>query len=85
MSDLKRVDDGIQASVILDAKGLNSPMPLFRAKKEICKLTSGQILRVDGTDPLSRKDLDGWCERSGNKYLGEKDMHNYMSFYIKKG
>jgi tRNA 2-thiouridine synthesizing protein A len=84
MSDLRIVDDGIQAAVILDAKELNCPMPLFHAKKVINKITSGQILQVDGTDPHCRKDFSKWCKRSGNKYLGEKDMHDYISFYIKK-
>ena len=55
MSELRIADNGIQASIILDAKELNSPMPLFQAKKEITKLTSGQILQVDGTDPVLAK------------------------------
>jgi tRNA 2-thiouridine synthesizing protein A len=84
MSDLKVVDDGIQAAVILDVKELNSPLPLFHVKKVINKITSGQILQVNGSDPQCRKDFTKWCERSGNKYLGEKDTHDYISFYIKK-
>jgi len=85
MSELRVVSDGLQASIIIDAKELKSPMALFQAKKQITKFSSGQILQVDGTDPHSRKDFNKWCERSGNIYLGEKDMHKYISFYIKKG
>jgi tRNA 2-thiouridine synthesizing protein A len=85
MKDLRAVGNGIQASEILDARELYSPLALFQAKRKIGKLTSGQVLQVDGTDPHSRRDFDKWCDRTGNEYLGEKNMHNYISFFIKKG
>ncbi|HEB49751.1 MAG TPA: sulfurtransferase TusA family protein [Desulfobulbus sp.] len=85
MSDYKKAPDGIQENAYLDAKGLSCPMPLLRTKKEIGKLNSGEILKVDGTDPGSRNDIPGWCERAGHEYLGEKEESGYISFYIKKG
>ncbi len=85
MSDYKTVDDGVTPNSVLDAKGLSCPMPLLRTKKEIGKLGSGEILQVDGTDPGSRNDIPGWCERSGHEYLGEKEESGYISFFIKKG
>ena len=85
MSDYKIVPDGVTANSVLDAKGLSCPMPLLRTKKEIGKLASGEVLQVDGTDPGSRNDIPGWCERSGHEYLGEKEETGYISFFIKKG
>jgi|WetSurMetagenome_2_1015567.scaffolds.fasta_scaffold222957_2 tRNA 2-thiouridine synthesizing protein A len=85
MSDFKIFNDRIQVAAILDARGLSCPLPLFYTKKEICNLTSGQILQINGTDSGSRKDLSGWCDRSGHKYLGEKDGYDHISFFIKKG
>ena len=85
MSDYKVVADGVTANSVLDAKGLSCPMPLLRTKKEIGKLASGEILQVDGTDPGSRNDIPGWCERSGHEYLGEKEETGYISFFVKKG
>jgi len=85
MSDVKVVASDVSANCILDAKGLSCPMPLLRTKKEIGKLKSGEILQVDGTDPGSRNDIPGWCERSGHTYLGEKEGAGHFSFYIKKG
>ncbi|WP_136796110.1 MULTISPECIES: sulfurtransferase TusA family protein [Desulfosediminicola] len=85
MSDFKKVDDGVTPNAKLDAKGLSCPMPLLRTKKEIGKLASGEILQIDGTDPGSRNDLPGWCERAGHEYLGEKEETGYISFFIKKG
>lgn len=85
MSDLKKADEGITPNAVLDAKGLSCPMPLLRTKKEIGKLAAGEILQIDGTDPGSRNDIPGWCERAGHEYMGEKEETGYISFFIKKG
>ena len=85
MSDFKKVAEGTTANAVLDAKGLSCPMPLLRTKKEIGKLASGEILQIDGTDPGSRNDIPGWCERAGHQYLGEKEESGYISFFIQKG
>ena len=85
MSDHKQVADDVTPASVLDAKGLSCPMPLLRTKKEIGKIGSGEILQVDGTDPGSRNDIPGWCERSGHEYLGEKEGDGFFSFFIKKG
>ncbi|MCK5226556.1 MAG: sulfurtransferase TusA family protein [Desulfobulbaceae bacterium] len=77
--------DDIKADEVLDAKGLSCPMPLLRTKKAINKISSGQILEVMGTDPGSKNDLPGWCERSGHEFLGAKDEEGFFRFFIKKG
>jgi len=84
MSDAKTAPDGVTPTRTLDAKGLSCPMPLLRTKKEIDKLGSGEILEVLGTDPGSRNDLPGWCERSGHVYIGEKEDSGFFRFYIQK-
>ena len=37
----------------LDTSGLNCPLPIIKAKKEINTMESGQILHVISTDPVS--------------------------------
>ena len=85
MSDVKIAPDGLEVAATLDAKGLSCPMPLLRTKKEIGKINSGEILQVDGTDPGSKNDIPGWCERSGHEFLGLKEADGYTSYFIKKG
>ena len=82
MSDTKQVADDVTPASVLDAKGLSCPMPLLRTKKEMGKLAAGDVLQVDGTDPGSRNDIPGWCERSGHEYLGEKEGDGFISFFI---
>lgn len=85
MADIKIAPDGIKPDMTIDCKGLSCPMPLLKTKKAIQKLQPGQILEVLGTDPGSRNDIPGWCERAGHEYLGEKEDQGFMRFYIKKG
>lgn len=80
----KQAPDNIDVAATLDAKGLSCPMPLLKTKKEMNKLGSGDVLEILGTDPGSRNDLPGWCERSGHDYLGEKEDSGFIRFYIKK-
>jgi len=77
--------DTIKVAKTVDAKGLDCPMPLLKAKKAIEALESGQVLEILGTDEGSKIDLPGWCERVGHTFLGAKDEENFFRFYIKKG
>ena len=77
--------DTIKADKTLDAKGLDCPMPLLKAKKEMDTLEMGQVLEIIGTDEGSKVDLPGWCERVGHTYLGVNEETDFFRFYIKKG
>jgi len=77
--------DTIKADKTLDAKGLDCPMPLLKAKKALETLQSGQILEILGTDEGSKIDLPVWCERVGHAFMGVKEETDYFRFYIKKG
>ncbi len=80
----KIAPEGLTVAHTLDCKGLSCPMPILKTKKEIDKVKSGEILEVLGTDPGTRNDIPGWCERVGHEYLGEKEDSGFIHFYIKK-
>ena len=58
---------------MLDAPGLNCPMPLVNARKEIRKLELelelGEVLRVVTTDRGSVADFQGWAKVAKNVEL----------------
>ncbi len=85
MAELKAPPEDIKPDMTIDCKGLSCPMPLLKTKKAIQQLQSGQILEVLGTDPGSKNDLPGWCERAGHEFLGVKEDAGFMRFYIRKG
>ncbi len=74
-----------QPDLTLDAKGLSCPMPLLKTKKFISKVQPGEILEVLGTDPGSKNDLPGWCERSGHELLSSTDEGGHFRFLIRRG
>lgn len=68
----------------LDARGLNCPLPILRAKKSINNLAAGQVLRVTSTDPGSVKDFIAFCKQTGNELLESLEDNGEFLFLIKK-
>lgn len=69
----------------LDARGLNCPLPILRAKKSIQSLASGQVLRIVATDPGSVKDFEAFCKQTGNELLETLQDGGEYAFNIRKG
>ena len=53
----------------LDARGLNCPLPILRAKKTLNTMIGGQILKIMATDPGSVKDFEAFAKQTGNEQL----------------
>jgi len=68
----------------LDARGLNCPLPILRAKKALNAMTSGQILHILATDPGAVKDFQAFAKQTGNQLLESSEANGEFSFMIKK-
>jgi tRNA 2-thiouridine synthesizing protein A len=68
----------------LDARGLNCPLPILRAKKTLGEMTSGQTLRIIATDPGSVKDFAAFAKQTGNELLSSAENNKEFEFYIKR-
>jgi TusA-related sulfurtransferase len=53
----------------IDARGLNCPLPILKAKKALSELISGQVLRVVSTDAGSVRDFQAFAKQTGNELL----------------
>ena len=60
------------ADKTLDAKGLNCPLPILRAKKALNAMESGQVLRVITTDPGAERDFQAFAVQTGNTLLSQQ-------------
>jgi tRNA 2-thiouridine synthesizing protein A len=69
----------------LDARGLNCPLPILRAKKSIQTLSPGQVLHIIATDPGSVKDFEAFCKQTGNELLAATQESGEYLFDIRKG
>jgi tRNA 2-thiouridine synthesizing protein A len=73
----------------LDARGMNCPMPLVNARKEIGKLQPGQILKIMATDRGSLADFQGWAKIAKNVELLSQETEtaggaNIYVHYVKR-
>jgi TusA-related sulfurtransferase len=74
---------------VLDARGMNCPMPLVNARKEVGKIDPGQVLKVLATDKGSVADFQGWARVAKNIELVGQETEsiagaNVYTHYIKR-
>jgi tRNA 2-thiouridine synthesizing protein A len=68
----------------LDARGLNCPLPILKAKKALAEMTSGEVLRVVATDSGSVRDFQAFARQTGNQLLGQSESGNEFTFYMRR-
>ena len=68
----------------LDARGLNCPLPILRAKKALTDMGSGQVLKIIATDPGSVKDFQAFAKQTGNPLLASEAADKEFIFFMKK-
>ena len=72
------------ADQVLDAKGLNCPLPILKAKKALKSLGGGQILEVLSTDPGSVADFAAFCRTTGNELVEQNEEGGIYTYLIRK-
>lgn len=68
----------------LDAKGLNCPLPILRAKKTLQDVPVGGLLEILATDPGAVKDFQAFCRSTGNELVTSSQEGNVFKFVIKR-
>lgn len=71
------------ADQVLNAEGLNCPLPIIKAKKALKSLNSGEVLEVRSTDPGSVADFAAFCNQTGNQLLSSSTEGDIYKFEIK--
>jgi tRNA 2-thiouridine synthesizing protein A len=72
------------ADQTLDAKGLNCPLPILKAKKAITALPAGATLEVLATDPGAVKDFQAFSRTTGHELLESTQEGNVFRFVLKR-
>ena len=68
----------------LDARGMNCPLPILRAKKALTEMHAGEVLRIRATDPGSVKDFQAFAKQTGNELLSSAEAAKEFDFYIRR-
>lgn len=56
----------------VDARGLNCPLPILKAKKALSQMESGQLLCVLATDSGSLADFQAFAKQTGNELVQQE-------------
>ena len=67
----------------VDARGLNCPLPILRAKKALSELQAGQVLKVVSTDSGSQRDFEAFSRQTGHELLRTDTGDRQWTFYLK--
>lgn len=69
---------------VLNAEGLNCPLPILKAKKALKDVPVGEVLSVSSTDPGSVADFAAFCNQTGNTLVSSTTEGNVYKFEIKR-
>lgn len=72
------------ATQSLDARGLNCPLPILRTKKALSALSTGDTLAITSTDPGSVKDMQSFCNQTGNELVSSNANQGEFVFLVRK-
>ncbi|HWI65721.1 MAG TPA: sulfurtransferase TusA family protein [Symbiobacteriaceae bacterium] len=72
------------ADQTLDARGLQCPMPVVKAKKAIDSLQPGQVLEILATDPGSKADFAAWSRSTGNELILATEESGVFKYQVRK-
>lgn len=68
----------------VDARGLDCPMPLLKAKLALNRSAPGETVRILATDPGSQRDFRVFCEMSGTLLLESGEEAGIFSYLLQK-
>jgi len=67
----------------LDAKGLNCPLPILKARKALKEVPTGGTLEILATDPGAVADFQAFCRQTGTELLEHSEEDSIYRFLIK--
>ena len=70
--------------LIVDAKGLNCPMPLLKAKQALNGVGSRERVLIYATDPGSVRDFEVFSAQSGHRLLEYGQSGDTYTYLLEK-
>lgn len=85
LSDLATWERNLQMSnALLDAKGLNCPLPILKARKALQGVPLGGLLEIHATDPGAVADFQAFCRQTKNELVAATQDGKVFKFVIKR-
>ncbi|MDA8194319.1 MAG: sulfurtransferase TusA family protein [Thermaerobacter sp.] len=71
-------------SLVVDAKGLACPMPIFKAKKGLQTVELGEVVEVLCTDPGSLADFKAFANSTGHELMLSEQNGTVYRFLLRR-
>jgi tRNA 2-thiouridine synthesizing protein A len=84
MSDILFDSEIMEYQKELDARGLNCPLPILKAKKALSEMTTGEVLRIVATDSGSVRDFQAFAKQTGNALLSHSQNGREFVFLMRR-
>jgi tRNA 2-thiouridine synthesizing protein A len=68
----------------MSLRGLKCPLPALRARKALSGMTSGDVLSIECTDPLTAIDIPNLLRQTGDALEGKSEADGVLTFRIRK-
>lgn len=68
----------------VDARGMNCPLPILKAKKALADMSSGELLKVIATDPGSMRDFQAFARQTGNELVEQKAVNDEFIHLLRR-
>jgi len=81
---MQNTDEGVKFHEHLDAKGLNCPLPVLKAKVALTKMQPDEVLYVEATDPHATIDFEAYCARSGHEIVHLQESPALIEIYVRR-
>ena len=72
MSDTTFDNETMDYQKELDARGLNCPLPILKAKKALAEMETGEVLKIVATDSGSVRDFQAFAKQTGNELVEQQ-------------
>lgn len=69
---------------MVDASGMQCPLPLLKAKQALNKMKAGEVVYVKATDPGSVRDFEVFVRQAGHAMLNQTQEHGCYEYWIEK-
>ena len=68
----------------VDARGLNCPLPILKAKRALADMVAGQLLRVVSTDAGSLRDFQAFAKQTKNELVDQQTVGSDFIHVLKR-
>jgi len=72
------------AEIRLDLRGLKCPLPALKTKKALSRMTAGEELVIECTDPLTSIDIPNLLRETGDTLIDSRNVPELLVFHIQK-